>query len=313
MPALLVRAEQRRARRAARRAQLVDRGALLAEERAAEPGDEPARGSRPRRTRRARGRGAGSAAARGARRAAGRSARAVPNCSYSMLDVVGPRQDLRVQALHVVALVERVDDGLPVRVDDRRAVRRGSASRRGGTARAASGSGSRKSSSGSASGSRLTNTKPPQRSTRTGREREVVGQAGELLAVDDTSTSRRRARSASRGTGTGSRRRRTCRSPSARRVPRCRHALWNACDRAGRRRARRAIDSSPIVYSTKSPGAGDLLLAARDLPDPRPQPLQLELGERARSCSAPSARSRRAARAEPSGRSCQNRTVASRA
>ena len=37
--------------------------------------------------------------------------------------VVGPRQDLRVRALHVVRLVERVDDDLPVRGQHGRSVR----------------------------------------------------------------------------------------------------------------------------------------------------------------------------------------------
>ena len=38
-------------------------------------------------------------------------------------DVVGPREQLRVRALHVVALVERVDHDLPVRGEDRRLIR----------------------------------------------------------------------------------------------------------------------------------------------------------------------------------------------
>ena len=185
-----------------------------------------------------------------------------------------------MQTLHVVALVERVDDGLPVRVDDRRAVR-----------------------------AQAHALEVVRREQRRERVEEVEQRFGVAVEVDEheaaaacrraprrsarssgrsvnssRSTTRderdRRARTASRGTGTGCTRRRTSRVPSARRVPRCRHALWNACELARRRSARRAIDSSPIAYSTKSPACGELLLAARDLPHARPQPLELEVGER---------------------------------
>ena len=104
--------------RRSRRAQLLDRGALLAEERAAEPGDERAEdlalvvvvGAE------AEARARPQLAAR-----AGQPAVVRVPVELLVLDahVVGPREDLPVQALHVVALVERVDDGLPVRVDDR--------------------------------------------------------------------------------------------------------------------------------------------------------------------------------------------------
>ena len=62
-----------------------------------------------------------SAAACGAARQA-TVTRVYPELFVGDAHIVGPRQDLRVQGLHVVALIERVDDGLPVRVDDRRAI-----------------------------------------------------------------------------------------------------------------------------------------------------------------------------------------------
>ena len=50
-------------------------------------------------------------------------------------------------------------------------------------------------------------------------------------------------------------------------------------DRAVRRRARRGPTRRRSSYSTKSPGARELFLAARDLPHARPQALELEIGE----------------------------------
>ena len=85
---------------------------------------DPRRGrqeSRPRQRRPCPVEGVDSAAAINARPAGDRNTRA-PRTVRRDVHVVGPRQDLRVKALHVVALVERVDDGLPVRVDDRRAI-----------------------------------------------------------------------------------------------------------------------------------------------------------------------------------------------
>ena len=234
-------------------AQLFDRGALLAEERAAETGDEVREdlalvvvvGTEVQ----ARARAELTA------RAGQPSVVRVPAELLVLdADVVGPRQDLPVQALHVVALVERVDDGLPVRVDDRAQRRAQAHLFEVVRTRAASGSGSRKSSNGSASGSRLTNTNPPQVSTPHRRQREVVGQADELVAVGNVDepavervtpavirapdrrrrrTSRSRRRAAGPGAGT------RCRTRAARRS----------------RRGRSTTVSSPIVYSKKSPGA----------------------------------------------------------
>ena len=250
MPPLLVRLEQRRARR------------QPAPRRTRRRASAPRRGTRrPSPATSARedlalvvlvvgaGRGAGSAAARGARRAAGRSARACPNCSYAMLDVVGPRQDLRVQALHVVALVERVDDGLPVRVDDRACgTSRKRSSLEAVRREQASGSGSRKSSSGSASGSRLTNTNPPQRSTRTVAEPRSSGRPANSSRSDDVDEPAVE-RVAPRVVAAADRRPRR----------RCRSRRRGGCPGAGTRCGTRAsspasvrttrIDSSPIVYS----------------------------------------------------------------
>ena len=172
---------------------------------------------------------------------------------------------------------------------------RGSASRRGGTARAASGSGSRKSSSGSASGSRLTNTKPPHVSTRTGREREIVGQAGELLAVGhvDEPAVERVAPAVVRAPdrAVGERAAALGEPPAA-----VQARVVERVRRAGRRRARRR--------STRRRSC-----TRRSRPAPRPpppgtrsaRPAATAARARARrtrgSCSAPWARSRRAARA----------------
>ena len=71
------------------------------------------------------------------------------------------------------------------------------------------------------------------------------------------------------------------RSRSARRVPRCRQALWNARDAP----VVRPHDEDRLVADRVLDEVArlrELLLAARDLPDARPEPLQLEVEERPR-------------------------------
>ena len=228
-----------------------------------------------------------------------------------------------MQPLHVVALVERVDDRLPVRVDDRRAVR-----------------------------AEAQLVEPVRREQRGQRIEEVEQRLGVEIHVDEhepapaldahrarardrragprTPRGRargragRRARTSTRGTGTGSRRSSNAPQPSASAVPRWRHALWNAARSRPLRCARRR-SSRRRSCTRGSRRAPTLLLAAGDLPDARPQPLELQVGELAWSCTAPSARSRRAARGDrqtgpfmlrlrpPDLRlACQNRTVVRR-
>ena len=81
-------------------------------------------------------------------------------------------------------------------------------------------------------------------------ERRSSGSDGEVVAVDDLDAPAVERVAPARGTGSGTRRRRTCRGPSASRVPRCRHTLWNAWIAPVVGRGTTSIDWSPMSYTT---------------------------------------------------------------
>ena len=139
------------------------------------------------------------------------------------------------------------------------------------------GSGSRKSSSGSASRSMLTNTKPPQHSTRTGRSPRSAGRpANSSRSGTCTSLPSRAYVHAWYGQRISPFA--NAPQPSTRRVPRWRHALWKPASSPASVRTT-TMESSPMPYSRKSPGAASSSLRPAICQTRRPQPLEFQVGE----------------------------------
>ncbi len=273
----LVRLEQGRARRRTARAQCLDRGALLAEERAAEPADEVREdlalvvvvGAE------VQARARPQLAARAGKPAV---VRVLAELLVLDADVVGPRQDLPVQALHVVALVERVDDRLPVRVDDR-AQRRAQPHLLEVVRREERRERVEEVEQRFRVRVEVDEHEPAPGVDAHRREREVVGQARELLAVgnvDEPPVERVTPAVVAAPDPVARERAAVGDQPAAamqaRVVERVQRARLGPHDH-DRLVADRVLDEVA--------GRGDLLLAARDLPDPGPQPRLLELGEAA--------------------------------
>ena len=181
-----------------------------------------------------------------------------------------------MQALHVVALVERVDHGLPVRVDDR-AQRRPQAHLLEVVRAEQLGQRIEVVEQRLRVGVEVDEHEPAPRVDPHRCEREVVGQAHELLAighvdepaVEPVAPAVKRAPDRSLGERAAAFRES---SPpmQARVVERVQHAGFGADDRDG-------LVADRVLEEVAR--AGNLLLTARDLPDARPQSLLLELGE----------------------------------
>jgi hypothetical protein len=190
--------------------------------------------------------------------------------------VVGPREDLLVQSLHVVALVERVDHGLPIRRDDRAAI---AAEAQLVELIGREQGGQRVEEVEQGLGVEVHvdehETTPGVDADRP--EREVVGESGELLAVGhlrEPAVERVRPRvvgAADRPVGE-----RSAAIGEASAAVQAR--VVEADDLVGLR----AYDDDRVVADRvlqEGAGPDQLFLTAGDLPYARPEPLELELRE----------------------------------